>query len=172
MNDRQENKLGMFRATAQVLTDHASAFAGVPAMATQHQNLRDSITLIDSLAQAQAAATTGVTVDKKNFQEQMTSYALRVAGAVKACASVANNQTLAKKTELHESDFSRARDDARDDLAQGVHDDAQGVLASLADYGVTAATLSRLANPDRRLPPGRLASPPSPAPSAAPTPPS
>lgn len=50
MNDRQENKLGMYRATGQVLTDNAAVFAAVPAMVTQHQNLLDSITLIDSVS--------------------------------------------------------------------------------------------------------------------------
>ncbi|MBA3650148.1 MAG: hypothetical protein H0W66_01375 [Chthoniobacterales bacterium] len=57
-----------------------------------HQNLLDSVALIDSLAQAQGAVTTGITVDKKVFQDQMVSYALRVAGALMAYAST-NNTT-------------------------------------------------------------------------------
>lgn len=144
MNDRHENKLGMFRSTGQVLTDNAAVFAAVPAMVTQHQNLLDSTALIDSLAQAQTAVTTGVTVDKRTFQDQMVSYALRVAGAVKAYASTAGNATLRNKADIKPSDFTHVRDDQRDDIAQGVHDDANGVLANLADYGVTAATLSAL----------------------------
>ncbi len=39
MNDRQENKLGMFRTTAEVLTTNAAVFAGVPTLVTQQQNL-------------------------------------------------------------------------------------------------------------------------------------
>ncbi|MBA3960301.1 MAG: hypothetical protein H0X40_00155 [Chthoniobacterales bacterium] len=96
------------------------------------------------MAQAQSAVTTGITVDKKNFQAQMVSYAMRVAGAVKAYASAEGNSTLQHKADLSDTTFTRARDDERDDIAQGVHDDANGVLAQLADYGVTAPTLTAL----------------------------
>lgn len=140
MNDRQENKLGMFRSTGQVLTDNAAIFAAVPAMVTQHQNLLDSTALIDSLAQAQTSVTTGFTVDKRTFQEQMAKYALRVAGALMAYASTVGNATLRNKADINPSVFTHVRDD----IAQGVHDDANAVLADLADYGVTAATLSAL----------------------------
>lgn len=63
-----------------MLSANAAVFGAVLAMVTQHQNLLDSIALIDSLAQAQTAATTGITADKKVFQDPMVSYALRVAG--------------------------------------------------------------------------------------------
>ncbi len=134
----------MYRATGQVLTDNAAVFAAVPAMVTQHQNLLDSTALIDSLAQAQKAVTTGIAVDKKVFQGQMVSYALRVAGALMAYASTNNNNTLLNKAKISENTFAKARDDARDDIAQDMHDEANAILAALADYGVTAATLTAL----------------------------
>ncbi len=144
MNDRQENKLGMFRATGQVLTNDAAIFAAVLAMVTQHQNLLDSVALIDSLAQAQAAVTTGVTADKKEFKKQMVSYALRVAGALMAYASANTNNTLLAKADLEKDNFEKLRDDLRDDLAQDMHDEANAIIAQLADYNVTAATLAAL----------------------------
>ncbi len=48
------------------------------------------------------------------------------------------------KAGINPSDFTHVRDDQRDDIAQGVHDDASGVHDDLADYGVTAATLTAL----------------------------
>ncbi|CAN5421582.1 hypothetical protein BH20VER3_BH20VER3_05530 [soil metagenome] len=49
----------MYQSAATIFSPNASGFVGVPAMVTQHQNLLDSIALIDSLAQAQSAVTTG-----------------------------------------------------------------------------------------------------------------
>jgi hypothetical protein len=144
MIDREENKLGMYRATGTVLTDNAASFAAVPAMVAQHQNLLDSIALIDSLAQAQGAVTTGITADKKEFKNQMISYALRVAGALMAYASANNNNTLLAKADLEKDNFEKLRDDQRDDLAQDMHDEANAIVADLADYNVTAATLTAL----------------------------
>lgn len=40
--------------------------------------------------------------------------------------------------------FTRSRDDERDDIAQGIHDQANAVIALLAPYGITAATLTAL----------------------------
>ncbi len=74
----------------------------------------------------------------------MVSYAMRVAGALMAYASTNNNNTLLNKAKISENTFAKARDDLRDDIAQGMHDEANAVLAQLADYGVTAATLSAL----------------------------
>ena len=145
MNDSQENKLGMYRATGQVLTDNAAIFAAVPAMVTQHQNLLDSIALIDSLAQAQIAVKKGITVDKKVFQLQMVDYTMRVAGGLMAYASAEGNNTLlAKAKSINDTKFVRARDDVRDDIAQDIHDEANAIIAQLAGYNVTAATLSAL----------------------------
>jgi hypothetical protein len=144
MFDRQENTLGMFRATGTVLTDNAAIFASVLAMATQHMYLLDTIAMIDSLAQAQSAVTTGITADKKEFKKQMISYALRVAGALMAYASENNNNTLLAKADLEKDNFEKLRDDQRDDLAQEMHDEANAIIAQLADYNVTAATLTAL----------------------------
>ena len=55
-----------------------------------------------------------------------------------------NNNTLLNKARISDNTFARARDDARDDIAQGIHDEANPVLAQLADYGVTAARLTAL----------------------------
>jgi hypothetical protein len=48
--------------------------------------------------------------------------ALRVAGAVKAFASESNKNALFAQAYLNPSEFTRDRDDERDDIAQRVHD--------------------------------------------------
>lgn len=144
MDDRQENRLGSYRTTGEVLTENAVTFAGVPAFVTQHQMLLDSISLIDALAASQGTNTTGVTAAKKEMMRQMKVWAMRVAGALTSYASVQGNDDLKAKAKLNDSMFTEARDDARDDVAQVVHDAANANVAALADYGVTAATLTAL----------------------------
>ena len=144
MNDTQENKLNMYRTVAAVIGNHEAEFTAVPAALAAREALDASIALISDLAQAQATENTGITVDKANIQQQMVDTALRVAGAVKAFASVQNDLTLKAQADINKTTFSRARDDMRDDIAQGIHDLAQSRIAQLADYGVTAATLTGL----------------------------
>ncbi|CAN5421495.1 hypothetical protein BH20VER3_BH20VER3_05520 [soil metagenome] len=83
----------------------------------------------------------------------MVSYALRVAGPLKAYANTSGNASLQDKAAVTETTFTKARDDTRDNIAQGIHDEANAALAELADYGVAAAILSA-PRPDR-LPPLR-----------------
>ena len=144
MNDVQENKLNMYRTVSAVLTNHAGEAAGVPAMVAARTALDASISLISDLAQAQNTATGGITLDKANLQQQMVETALRVAGAVKALATEQNDMTVKAQADITRTTFTRARDDMRDDIAQGIHDLAQSKVAQLADYGVTAATLTGL----------------------------
>ena len=144
MNDVQENKLSMYRTVKTVLTTHEAEFAGIPALVAQRQAFSDSIQLIDQLAQNQGTETSGITVDKANLQQQMIDTTLRVAGAVKALASVQNDATVEAQADLNKSSFTRVRDELRDEVAQAIHNLAQSKLALLADYGITAATLSGL----------------------------
>ena len=44
----------------------------------------------------------------------------------------------------HFLSLSRARDEARDDLAQAIHDNAHAVVHQLKDYGIQPATLTTL----------------------------
>ncbi len=144
MNDRQENRLGSYRTTGQVLTENIGLFAGLPALGTEHTNLLDSVSLIDSLAMLQSTNTTGITAAKGEIQRQMIDKAMLVAGAVRAFASATSNAALKARVHLTETMFRERRDDQRDDLAQDIHGAANENLAALADYGITAATLSAL----------------------------
>ncbi|MEP6685268.1 MAG: hypothetical protein ABJB22_00700 [Verrucomicrobiota bacterium] len=72
----------------------------------------------------------------------MAEMAVRVGGALVAYGSVANDAKTKGQGEVTMSTFSRARDDQRDGIAQGVLDAANGKLADLADYGITAATIT------------------------------
>jgi hypothetical protein len=144
MTDPQENKLSSHRAVITVLDDNAPEYASVAALVTQVGNFHASVDLIGQLAQAQTSPTTGITLDKAMLNGQMIDMALRVAGAVKAFASGANNSTLLAKVDVNKTTFTRARDDLRDDIAQEIHDLANTNIAALGPFGITAATLTAL----------------------------
>jgi hypothetical protein len=134
----------MYRAVAKVLVENASEYSTLAALATQAANLHSSIDLIGQLVRAQTKDATGVTLDKAMLQNQMVDMAMRVAGAVKAYASDTNNNALRQQADINKSEFVRARDDERDDLAQRMYDLANDNISALAPFGVTAATLSAL----------------------------
>lgn len=144
MTDKQENTLGMYRAVSKVFDDHSGEYSAVGALVTQVANVNSSIALISQLIIAQTKDTTGVTVDKRLLNTQMVDMALRVAGALKAFGSESNNNDLLAQATVNPSEFTRARDDQRDDIAQRIHNLANANIASLAPYGVTAATLTAL----------------------------
>src|SRR4051794_24788748 len=106
MDDRQENRLGSYRTTGEVLTENAAIFSGVPAFVTQHQLLLDSVSLVDALAALQGTDTKGITAAKKEFLRQMKVYAMRVAGPMKAYASVKGDADLLAKATLNDTMFA------------------------------------------------------------------
>ena len=142
MDNRQENNLSRHRATGSVLTDNITLFAGVPALGLQHQKLLDSVALVDSLAALQGTNTKGITLAKAELLRQMVETSFSVAGIVKAYASETGNLELKERVKLNKTMFHDARDDEKDNVAQVVYDAAQENVAALADYGVTAATLT------------------------------
>jgi hypothetical protein len=144
MTDPQENKLSMYRAVIQVLDANAAEYAGVAAFGTQVTNIKNSVDLIGQLAQTQTADSSGITLDKAMLQGQMVDMALRVAGGLKAWASDNNNAPVGQQANINKSTFTKARDDLRDDIAQQIHDLGNANVAALANYGITAATLTGL----------------------------
>ena len=127
-----------------VLAQYQATIATVPAIVAQQTELNDSIALIDTISQAQGSPIEGVTLDKKAVLELMIVKAMQVAGQLKAYASVIGDNTLRVKATISRNTFMEKRDDLRDDVAAEMHDLATPLLAPLADYGTTAATLAAL----------------------------
>ena len=144
MTDPQENKFSSYRTVQTVLHNNAAEAGTIKALALEVTNFDNSVALLDSLAQAQGTDTSGVTQSKANTSAQMVDTVMRVAGALKAFASVGNDATLLDKASLTKSALSDARDEARPTKAQEIHDLANTNIAALGDYGITAATLTGL----------------------------
>ena len=144
MNNYQENKLSMYFAVQKVCADNNSVWNGLPAFVSAFTAFEDVIQGIQDQRVIQEMDTKGVTLDKGSAEEELIEVALKVATAVHAYATEINDNTLREKINYAPSDFTKARDTILIDICQLIHDEANGVVGNLSDYGVTAAELTSL----------------------------
>ena len=144
MNDVQENKLSMYFAIQKVCTDNNGVWNGLPAFVSTFGEFETVIQSIQDIRLVQEQDTKGVTQDKQSAGEILIEQALIVSTAVHAYATDVNNNTLREKVNYSPSDLKIARDTIIIDMCQLVHNEANNVLADLADYGITAAELTDL----------------------------
>lgn len=144
MKNSQENKLSMYFAVQKVCADNNSVWNGLPAFVSAFTAFEDIIQGIQDQRVIQEMDTKGVTLDKGSAEEDLIDQALKVSTAVHAYATEINDNTLREKINYVRSDFTKARDTILIDICQLIHDEANSVVGSLSDYGVTAAELTLL----------------------------
>jgi hypothetical protein len=144
MNDRQENKVSMYLAVFRVCESYNTDWAGNVAYANAVARLGDKFLLLKDIVEIQETPITGIRKDKLNAWEAMKDEALLVSGAVTAYATTINNQQLKDAVHFTATDLMRVRDTLAEERALVIHNQANAVVANLADYGVTALTLSNL----------------------------
>jgi hypothetical protein len=141
MNQYQENRMSMFYAVQRTLAEHNAVWSGTPAIVTAAADLDGKVARLQSALEVQLRDITGHAVDKANAEEAMIAETLDVAGKVRAYAVANANEALAEAMNISPSELRRYRDSVVAQRCQDVHDAANGVLASLAGYGVDAAKL-------------------------------
>ena len=144
MNAKQENKVSTYAGLNVVLAQNEPKWQSLTAFVASVTLFRNGLDNINAIAQTRNSSTKGVTADKQSARDTMTLAALEVAGAVSAYGSDIGSHELQGKVDYTESDLRRTRDSELTTVCQGIHDAAQSVLANLADYGVTAQTLTDL----------------------------
>lgn len=135
----------MYLVLDKALTDANAIWSGNVAFSNAVTAFRGKLSDINSKVEVQETAYTGVTKDKKTAREVMRDAALLVSGAVTAYASTVNNETLKKAVHFTATDLMQCRDSIAVQRAQVIYDQANDVLASLADFGVTATEMDALA---------------------------
>lgn len=141
MNQYQENRLSMFYAVKSTLEDHNAVWSGIPAIVTAKADFDLQVKGLEDALEIQVRDIRGHAVDKSNAEEAMIAETLDVAGKVMAYAVANSNEALAEAMNISPSELRRYRDSIVAQRCQDVHDAANGVLASLAGYGVDAAKL-------------------------------
>lgn len=134
----------MFLATQLVMQENAPKWNGIPALVQVNTDLDANIVALKAAMMTQVKDLRGYTKDKRNAEQAMISWTLKVSGRVMAWAEVNGNQGLAEEMNLVQSELTQYRDAVVAERCQGVHDLALANLLSLADYGVTAADTTAL----------------------------
>ncbi|MEI9959981.1 MAG: hypothetical protein WDM76_02275 [Limisphaerales bacterium] len=144
MTTKQKNKLVMYVAVKAVCDAAQSIWTTLQAFADAYTDFTSHISNIQSLAQNQMLDTKGITKQKQQAKLAMSKSALGIANAVHSYAVKINNSDLAAKTDFVLTDLTKARDLTAAEHCQNIYDLANASLASLDDYGVTAAKMTAL----------------------------
>ena len=150
MQKTEINIVNMFQTTNLVLTQpaHASIWSGLPAFVRGQGRLAGSINILAALAQSQGTVLKGITVDKDRLQLSVITRLENVAGMAGPYAFESGNETLGAKFKISFGKMANTRDGLLADLAQGIHDEADTLVAAqpakLAEYGLTPLILTDL----------------------------
>lgn len=144
MNQYGENRLSMMYATRQVLDQNSSIWNTVPAVATVKGEFDANIASIEGSLALQLKDITGHTEAKYVALKEMVKPTVRVAGGVMAWAEATGDEGLAEEMNIFASELLKYRDSAVAQRCQGVRNAANTNVASLVDYGVTAAEITEL----------------------------
>ncbi len=142
MNKRQENRLSMFYVVKSTLEENNAVWSGTPAIVAAKAEYDANVKALEDALEVQLRDIRGHAVDKRNAEEVMIAETLDVAGKVMAYATAIGDEALAEAMNIVPSELRRYRDSVVAQRCQDVHDSANAVLASLADYGVDAAKLT------------------------------
>ena len=144
MDASKFSKLAMFNSVAALLSDSTAIIATIPALPAALTEFQAQVNAISALAGTQSLPVAGAVADKDTALQAMAEAALAVANGVKVYASQHKLGDLRAKVDVAPSDFELGRAQDRVTTAQQVHDAAAGIVAALADFGVTAADVTDL----------------------------
>jgi hypothetical protein len=145
MKSRDNAKLNMYQSVLKVCEANPTVYVGVKAFADGVVALRTGITNIREVNEMKKnVSVVGVTQNKQVTADILIEKALTVVNATYAYAFADRNTELTKQSSLTKSDFYRARGNELLSMAKNIYKNAQGHIASLADYGITAETLEQL----------------------------
>jgi hypothetical protein len=144
MKNTEINKLASFIALVSVCQKGQTGWSGLKAFKDKFQQFATHTAALSELKLQQESATTGFSRQKRHCRDQVCKAAAVVAGAVRAWATDQANFELAGKVDYSYSKLAHGRGTNTQDKCQVIHDTAGEHVKSLADYGVTTATLKDL----------------------------
>jgi hypothetical protein len=146
MTARTEAKLNMYRATVQICDENASITSSNVAFTKKLNAIKANIAALLNTTQLESMAITGVSLDKTELKKTLCSTATGIAAIVFAFATDTGDNTLRESVRFAYSDLYRLKDDLLAPTALVIFDAANTNVAALADYGITAATLTSFAS--------------------------
>ncbi len=144
MTSKQENRLSMYLTFRDFQAPYTAITNVLPNYTTNSTTFVNTITQIQGVAEQQKMSKKGVTAVKNQFREALIVMSGDYARKLDVYAKFTNNITLAEDVKFSESKLRKLADTAVKDYAQILYDRAQPIVASLATYGITAATQTTL----------------------------
>lgn len=142
MDKKQEDYLSMALATQKTLLDSQSIWSNDTVFANNVNILGDLITKINTHAQIQLLANSGITTNKKEARLELAEWVLIVSAALKSYASEIQNNELYDKAHITKSELKTVRDTIVSSIAKNISDLATANLSALTNYDITTEVLT------------------------------
>lgn len=146
MNNKQESRLSMYIGFKEFQGGYVTITNTLPNYATNSTIFLNTIPQIQAISEQQRIDKSGLTDNKNQLKEILIINVADYSRKLGVYAKFTNNSVLAKEIKFTEGKLRMSTDTAIRDIAQIVYNKAQPLIASLANYGITAATQTILAN--------------------------
>ncbi len=146
MKKNQENKVNMYNAVTAYCDQSTAITASLPAFAPELAGFKGIIEEIDAVAVLESKIITGFAKNKAELRATLEIAGDKLATALFAFATAEGDLVLQQQVNYTLSDFLRMRDDEISVVAQGLLGFATPIVAGLASYGITVATLDDFAD--------------------------
>lgn len=144
MNQLQESKNSSYKTLDELFTTNATVLATLPATVKIIGDFRANCLEIDSLIARQGVNRSGLKNNKEILRDAAIVAGLDVAKRITAYATVEENAILLKEAKLTETELRRLADTKIAPKLTAVVTLANANAAKLAEYGVTAAVITKL----------------------------
>jgi len=142
MTTNQKNYLDMFVAVKETYEQHKTIFDAMPARLQAFTNFLAKVAAIQSAGSAQTSNTTGITQDKEVLRVNLCNLSYTNMQVIKSYAIASGNNTLKTEMDYELSDLLNTTDETIAGFCQLRLDKANTLLVPLADYDITAATIT------------------------------
>jgi len=146
MNNRNEAKMNMYDAVINHFNSNPAIVTTIPPFQTALTAFTSKFSSISATAQLEMQVISGITLDKADLKKKLSQQAADIAAAVFAFASTTNDNGLREKVRYPYSKLVLLKDELLTPACQNIHGAANANIASLAPYGITAATLTSFQN--------------------------
>lgn len=144
MTNEQESRLSMYLGFREFQANYTALTSPLPNFTANLTMFLNAIPQIQAVAEQQKTSKKGVTDSKNTLKESLIVLTADYARKLGVYAKFTNNAILAQEVKITEGKLRQAADTAVRDFAQIVYSRAQPIIASLATYGITAATQAGL----------------------------
>jgi hypothetical protein len=144
MTTNQESKLNMYLAVRNFVISNEGSTKDLPNFSANYTTLLNLIGQIQSISEIQKSDLKGLAIEKNKLREALIANAEDYSRKITAYARFNSNEPLLNEARFSTSDLIRMTDVSLKDYLQIIYDKAEANLASLAEYGISAETQTKL----------------------------